>query len=530
MKKINMENNKNEISEFEDNEHLTIVDINGNEKEIMDLSPEGMNNKEVYESTLENTSEENNKKKIIKKEKKSLFSAIHKLYGVSNEDDDDLEFVYTSYATSNEKPSGFLNSIFIIVIGIFTSLLLWAGFAEIDELTRGNGKVIPTDKIQTVQSLDGGIILEISIKEGQIVKKGDPLMKIDTTRFQASLEESKQEYLSLLALRTRLESESIIDIYKNVPRLKFDKKVLNNHSRYDKNEELLFINRFNELKSSINVLNTQYNQKKQELKEILSTIKKLKKNLEFLTKQRGTIRKLVKKGIKSNYDLLNIEKEYYETQGDLNTAKVSISRSNYSISESSNRIKEKVNAFKSEASSLLQKASGQINKFEARLVGDNDKVAKTIIVSPVDGIVKQLNYNTLGGVVQSGAPLVEIVPSSDALVVEAKIDPKDIAFINPKQMAIIKITAYDFSIYGGLDGKIVEISADSIIDKESRDNKSYYRVLIKTDKNYLERNDERLPIIPGMVASVDIVTGKRTILDFLLKPILKVKQNSLHER
>ncbi len=148
----------------------------------------------------------------------------------------------------------------------------------------------------------------------------------------------------------------------------------------------------------------------------------------------------------------------------------------------------------------------------------------------MDGIIKQINMNTVGGVIRSGMDLIEIVPSSEILLVEAKIDPKDIAFINPKQEAIVKITAYDFSIYGGLEGKIVEISADSIIDKESKDDKSYYKVVVKTTKNYLEKNGERLPIIPGMIASVDIKTGKKTILDFILKPILKTKQNALHER
>lgn len=228
--------------------------------------------------------------------------------------------------------------------------------------------------------------------------------------------------------------------------------------------------------------------------------------------------------------MLNVEKEYNQTKGDLQTAKLSISRSNYAIIEARNRIQERLNTFKSEASNELQKTVSQINRFEARLIGDKDKVDKTTITSPVDGIIKQLNFNTIGGVVQSGVDLIEIVPLSDALVVEAKIDPKDIAFINPSQKAIIKITAYDFSIYGGLDGKIVEISADTIVDKDSKEGKSYYRVLVKTDKNYLERKGKKLPIIPGMIATVDIVTGKKTILDFILKPILKVKQESLHER
>ncbi len=409
-------------------------------------------------------------------------------------------------------------------------MIAWAATAKIDELARGMGKVIPTNKVQTVQSLDGGVVSEILVKEGQIIKKGDPLMKIDTTRFQASFEESNQEYLALLALKTRLKAESIINIDKDIPKLEFDKKVLEDSSRYDKNEILLFQNRFNELKSSIKVLKNQVSQKKQELREIRSNISKLTKSLSFIREQRKTIRSLVANQIKSKYDLLNIEKEYNQTKGDLNTAQYSISKSKFAITEAQNRIVAKIDTFKSEASNNLQKVDGQINKFEARLVGEQDRVNKTVLTSPVNGIVKQLNINTIGGVVQSGMSLIEIVPLSDSLVIEVKIDPKDIAFINPSQKAIVKITAYDFSIYGGLNGKIIEISADSIVDKESKTGKSYYRVLLKTDKNYLERKGKKLPIIPGMVASVDIVTGKKTILDFILKPILKVKQDSLHER
>jgi adhesin transport system membrane fusion protein len=471
-------------------------------------------------------SKENKKKNFLSR----ISHKIKELYGLEDEKDEDLEFIYTSYANSNEKPSHVSKIIFLLISGIFIIFLTWAAIAEIDELARGNGKVIPTDKVQTVQSLDGGIISEIFVKEGDTVKFDDPLMKIDTTRFQATLEESRQEYLSLLALKTRLEVESVIDISKDAPELKFDEKVMNDPSRYDNNEKLLFENRFRELKSSYDVLQNQEKQKIQELREIESTIKKLTDSLGFIEEQRKTIRKLVERGIKSNYDLLDIEKEYNQTKGDLQTAKLSISRSNFAILESQNRVQEKLNTFKSEASNELQKTVAQINRFEAKLVGDRDKVAKTTITSPVDGIIKQLNFNTIGGVVQSGVDLIEIVPLSDALVVEAKIDPKDIAFINPSQKAIIKITAYDFSIYGGLEGKIVEISADTIVDKDSKEGKSYYRVLVKTDKNYLERRGKKLPIIPGMVATVDIVTGKKTILDFLLKPILKVKQDSLHER
>ena len=164
------------------------------------------------------------------------------------------------------------------------------------------------------------------------------------------------------------------------------------------------------------------------------------------------------------------------------------------------------------------------------MVSERDKLAKTVITSPVNGIIKLININTIGGVVKSGMDLIEIVPDSDVLLIEAKIDPKDIAFINPSLRAIVKLTAYDFSIYGGLEGEIIEISADSIVDEKSKDQKSYYKIVIKTNKNHLKKDGEKLPIIPGMVASVDIVTGKKTILDFILKPILKTKEGALHER
>ena len=505
----------------------------------INLNKEELNNEDFEHLTIVGECQFNKVDSVITKKQKqkksynifknTLFK-LKELYGLEEKKEEDLEFIYTSYSNSNESPSSVSRVIFLLISGIFLIFLLWAAIAEIDELARGNGKVIPTDKIQTVQSLDGGIISEIFIKEGDIVKFDDPLMKIDTTRFQATLEESKQEYLSLLALKARLEIESQIDVEKDLPNLEFDEKVLKDVSRYDLNEKLLLENRFREIKSSINVLQNQESQKIQELREIESTIKKLTDSLGFIEEQRKTIKKLVERGIKSNYDLLDIEKEYNQTRGDLQTAKLSISRSNFAIIEAKNRIKEKIDTFKAEASKELQKTVSQINRFEAKMVGDRDKVAKTTITSPVDGIIKQLNFNTIGGVIQSGIDLIEIVPLSDALVVEAKIDPKDIAFINPSQKAIIKITAYDFAIYGGLEGKIVEISADTIVDKDSKEGKSYYRVLVKTDKNYLERKGKKLPIIPGMVATVDIVTGKKTILDFILKPILKVKQESLHER
>ena len=442
----------------------------------------------------------------------------------------DVNFIYSLYNYANETPSRVSQVAFFMITAFVTFAIFWAAIAEIDELARGDGKVIPSDKIQTIQSLDGGVLEELFVKQGQFVKKGDKLLKVDTTRFRASFEENEQEYLSLLAIKTRLEAEVNLDLDKKIPQLEFPKEVVEDRSEYNIVEQAVFESRARELKSSLNVFRTQLGQKKQELKEIQSTVTRLKKSLVLIGKQKKNYERLVKAKIKSKYDLLDREKEYTETEGELNAARLSIPRSKLAIEEAQSKMDEKLNSFKAESAKELQKTAGLVNKIQAKLVGEQDKVDKTEVVSPVDGIVKQININTVGGVVQQGTDLIEIVPDSNTLLVEAKIDPKDIAFINPSQKAIVKITAYDFSIYGGLDAEIVEISADSIVDKESKDGKSFYRVVVKTDRNYLERKGEKLPIIPGMVASVDIITGKKTILDFILKPILKVQQNALHER
>lgn len=442
----------------------------------------------------------------------------------------DVNFVNSLYGQANEKPSYKLDAVFITIIAFFITAIIWASFAEIDELTRGEGKVIPANKIQAIQNLDGGVVSEILVSEGSIVQKDQALMKIDTIRFQASLEENKELYLSLLAKKTRLNAELKYNPKYKVPKLKFPKELKDNDTNYISIENRLYKNRINEYKSSIKTLQYQLYQKRQELREAYAKEKQLRKSLTNITKQKQTIERLVRSGSKSSIELLKTEANYNKTKGDLENTLLSIPKAKLAIAESKSKIQEKSNSFKTEASTSIQEVESEIKRIKSRLVSDKDKLSKTIVRSPVDGIVKQLNINTIGGVVKSGDTLIEIVPDSEILLVEARIDPKDIAFINPTQKVIVKLTAYDFSIYGALEGKIVEISADSIKDQESKEGKSYYKVVVKTTKNYLERNGERLPIIPGMVANIDIVTGKKTIMDFILKPILKTKQGALHER
>lgn len=443
---------------------------------------------------------------------------------------EDVKFINPLYAVANLEVKNKINILFYAIISIIVLLIFWASVAKIDEFTSGEGKVIPSSKIQKIQYFDNGIVTQILIKEGDHVSKGDSLMKIDTTRFQASFEETQEAIYSLEVAKIRLEKELETDYQKNIPKLTFNKELSENATSYIQNQRSIFKNRFYERKNTLKILKLQYKQRVQELEEIKSKYSQLKKSIKLVKKQYTTIKKLVNSGSKSNVELLDIQKELNTLDGDLQATRLSIPRSELAIEEIQTQLNEKVQTIKSEVAVELEKTISELKTVKARLVTDEDKLAKTVITSPVNGTIKSININTIGGVVQSGMDIIEIVPDSNILLVEAKIDPKDIAFINPSLEAMIKLTSYDFSIYGGLKAKIIEISADSIKDEDSQDGKSYYKVVLKTDKNHMEYNGEKLPIIPGMIASVDIITGQKTIMDYILKPILKVREGALHER
>ena len=442
----------------------------------------------------------------------------------------DVSFVHGLYKASNFQIPTKINALFAVFVSLIILLVVWGNFASVDELTRGEGKVIPSSKIQKVQYLDGGLISEILVKEGEHVTINQPLLKIDTTRVLASFDETQENVYSLEAKQVRLEKELNTNYNNGLPKLAFTKELNENALEYIQSEKEVFKNKFYERKNNLKIVRLQYLQREQELKEIKATASQLKEKLLLEKKQYDAMESLVKSGSKSKLELIDKEKEVNQIKNDLETTVLSISRTELSIEEAKSLMNEKKQTIKSTVSVELQETIAEIKKIKSRLVTDTDKLEKTTIKSPATGTIKQININTIGAVVQSGVDLIEIVPDSDILFIEAKIDPKDIAFISPDLDVLVKLTAYDFSTYGGLNGGIVEISADSIVDPESKDGKSYYKVVVKTDKNYLEYNGEKLSIIPGMVASVDIVTGKKTIMDFFLKPILKVKQGALHER
>lgn len=442
--------------------------------------------------------------------------------------DRNLDFIdplkFSAEENTSYKSSFILYTIFIFLI----FFIIWITVFEIDERVKGLGKVIPSAGMQTIQSIDGGSIKNILVKEGQIVKKGQPLLVIDKTRFIASEDELKEELASLEAKYIRLKTQLSIESIQNIPKLNFDNNLLQNYKHYVNNEIDLYNNLIQNLKLSTNVLESQHRQKVQESNEIQNKINHLKQNLIFIESELKIIKLGVLQGAISKIELIQLEKEHSKISGELKGSNLLLSRSETAIKESKLLLTKEFDEFRSKTSEELTKTEIEIQKVKAKLSASNDRLEKTVIESPVNGIINQIYFTTIGGVIKPADSIMQIVPTNDTLRIEAKISPKDIGFISPNNKTNIKTTAYDYSIYGGLNGKIEKISANSIFDEETK--QYYYHILISTEKNYLGTEDNPLVIIPGMICDVDILTGKKTILNYILKPVVKTINNSLIER
>ncbi|KGA22164.1 hemolysin secretion protein D [Pectobacterium brasiliense] len=403
----------------------------------------------------------------------------------------------------------------------FLFFILWAGLANIDEVTRGDGKAIPSSRLQKIQNLEGGIITEVFIREGQVVNAGDPLLRLDDTRFASNVGETEADRLALLSRIERLNAEI------NGQELVLSEEITTQAPKIAAGEKELYNSRRQQLHNEISGLEEQLIQRQQELRDFSAKEIQFRNSLGLLQQEIKMSEPLIAEGAISKVEVLRLRRAEVETRGQLDSIKLSIPRAESAIKESENKIEETRSRYKSEALSQLSEAQTSLNKIEATGKALEDRVNRTLVVSPVRGIVQQVLVNTIGGVIQPGSDLVEIVPLDDKLLVEAKIRPQDIAFLHPGQDAIIKLTAYDNTIYGGLKGQLEQISPDTVTDKEGN---SFYIIRLRTDKNYLGTADKPLLIIPGMVASVDIITGKKTILSYLLKPIIRAKAEALRER
>ncbi len=393
---------------------------------------------------------------------------------------EDSDFLNDSREAILNQTSRGANLILYLLLALILIGITWAHFAVLDEVTEGQGKVIPSSKIKVIQNLEGGIVKSLLVREGETVKKGQVLMRLEDTRFKSEFREKYSNYLVLLAEISRLKAES-----QGKKSITYPELVKKDAPDLVKQENALFDNRQKDLEDGIKVM---------------------KDSLALAQKELDITKPLADEQVVSKIELFRLQREVNELKG---------------------RMRDERGNFQAEAHSELNHKRASMEGLKESLLAIRDRMQRTTVVSPVEGIVKQINTNTIGGVIKPGMDIMEIVPLEDTLLVEANVKPADIAFIHPGDAATVKISAYDFAIYGGLDAKVESISADTITDEYGN---SFYRVLVRTDKNYLGKKNDPLPIIPGMTASVNIITGHKSVLTYLMKPLLRAKAKALSER
>ena len=398
-------------------------------------------------------------------------------------------------------------------------LLVWAALAKVDEITKGDARVISSRQLQLVQSLDGGVVSEILVKEGQVVEKDQLLLKIDETRATSGVRESAAQGFALRARQARLRALAEGAAFQPPPPIERVEE-----KRIVEEERRLYETRLSELNTMLAINQQQLQQRQQELGEMRSRRASADRSLDLAQQELAKTRPLLASGAVSEVDILRLEGAVSKARGDSEQSGSQIARVQASIGEAQRKIQETELTFRNDARKDMADVMGKLNALTQGAVALSDKVDKSQIKSPLRGRVQRLLANTVGGVVQPGKDIVEIVPLDDVLVLEAKVLPRDIAFIHPGQAATVKFTAYDFSIYGGMAAEVENISPDTVVDEKGN---AFYLVRVRTTRASFS---DKLPIIPGMTAEVDILTGHKTVMAYLLKPVLKGKAYALRER
>jgi len=456
--------------------------------------------------------------KIDFKQMKKNFK-INQLFRRLPEDDVDFSTdIRTTILSQTPQGGRMIIWATLILLSIF---LIWASFSELEEVTRGEGKVVPSSHVQIIQNLEGGIVKEILVNVGDKVKKDQLLLKLDPTRFSSSFEENRAKYLSDKAKAARLKAESTGGA------LAIPEDVIKERPDIAARERQLFETRRMELGSSSEIKRQQISQRGQELKEMEAKLVELNRTYALLQKEISMIKPLVGKGAASDVEVLQLERQASQLEGEIDRVKHAIPAAQAKLQESQVALRELNLSYRSKSSTESSEVLKELDESASSSLALKDRLDRTDVRSPVDGIVNRLMVRTVGGVVQPGMDIVEIVPQEGSLVIEAKIKPADIAFLRPGQKATIKFTAYDYTIYGSLKARLEHVGADSITDEEGN---SYFLVRLVTDKSYLGTKDRPLPIMPGMITTAEILTGKKTVLSYILKPVLKARSVALRER
>jgi adhesin transport system membrane fusion protein len=421
------------------------------------------------------------------------------------------------WALENEKPIRARALVYAVGL-VFLALLLWAAFAQLDEVVNGVGKAIPSGGTRVVQSVDGGVVEAILVEEGQEVSQGDVLVKVDLTRFSSMLGQHQAKVLSLMAKALRLEAlsqgvpfEPTAELAREIPQIV-------------ELENQLYHTSLEERDSRIEVLKQQASQRRQELAELNARLSQVSRSHELAVEELNVTKPLLESGAVPKVEILRLEREVARAKGDLDQLRAQRTRARSAIEEAEGQIKEVELRYRNLWRNELSDTMGEIKSLTEGEKALSDRITHAEIRSPITGDVKRIFVNTPGAVIMPGGAVAEIVPEEGGLVVETRLSPRDRAFIKPGHDAVVKFTAFEYAIFGGLEGTVEHISPDTITDEKGN---TFYLARIVTDKTNF---GEDLPVLPGMVAQVDIKTGKKTVLAYLLKPILRARANALRER
>lgn len=433
-----------------------------------------------------------------------------------------LEFMGSRSSALLQRASKKLSRTLWLMFAAIVWFMIWASYTEIDELAQGQGKVIPSMQMQKVQSEDGGRVIKVYIKEGSIVEKGDLLFKLNAIDASSTFAQNKVRLNELRAKLARLTAEA------NNLRFNPGKKLLLDSPEMVEHERSLYISNFNQRNSKVNALREKMIQYQNSLREAKGKFRGLHINFNLLSEEIAIKEGLLKDKIISKVEFLQLRRQKNELLSEINSMEKEITNMESSIQEVRSNIKVTKLDFLTKAKEQLNEVSPELKRLEEAQMKLSDKVNRTAVYAPMRGTINQINITTEGEVVKAGAVLAELVPFEDRLIIEAKIKPSDIAFLRLDHDSMVKFTSYDFSVYGGLKAKIIYLSADTIVDKV--DGKSYYIAHLRTEKSYLGSKEKPLYIKVGMIADVDMLLGKKSVMDYILKPILKAKQSALSER
>lgn len=409
----------------------------------------------------------------------------------------------------------------LLILAFIVVAIIWAATTELDDVTRADGRIVPTQQVQVIQSAEQGVLQAMHVSEGDLVEAGDLLMELDRTLIASQLDQEQQRAFGLMARITRLQAEIDGEVLEFLPEL------VQRTPSVVRSESALYIARREELSDRIEVLERQRMQRRQELEEGLVDLETARTTLALIDEEMAIMAPLVERRVEPETTILALRRNEAEWRGREIRAQATLERLRSGLEEIDDRIRSVRSEARAAALSELSIATAELAELEPRLPALMQRVTRSELRAPVRGIVNRIFLTTLGGVAQAGETLLEIVPLDDTLLVEAYVRPSDIAFLYPGQPVRVKITAYDFSRYGGLDGEITRIGADAIT-RPDRDEQVFI-VHVRTQTNILDADGAALEIIPGMVAEVDILAGKRTILEYLTQPVIRVRDRALRE-